>query len=172
MNTKKFSDAMGEIDDKYVDEAIRYQHTNKKHGWLKWGAMAACLCLIIGTIVIRQMNSDGQPGQRPICAYIQEDVTSVEVTHISMGDTVTWTVKGEELDELRNWTNSIKTQNIEFEDGKTPGDYEGGEVYSVTISQGDYPGFTCIISGENEYYFLVEGHWYLVTNPSPIPFTK
>ena len=133
MNTKKFSDAMGEIDDKYVDEAIRYQHTNKKHGWLKWGAMAACLCLIIGTIVIRQMNSDGQPGI---------------------------------------WTNSIKTQNIEFEDGKTPGDYEGGEVYSVTISQGDYPGFTCIISGENEYYFLVEGHWYLVTNPSPIPFTK
>ena len=29
MNTKKFSEAMGEIDDKYVEEAIRYRATKK-----------------------------------------------------------------------------------------------------------------------------------------------
>ncbi len=48
MNTKKFSDAMSEIDNKYVDEAILYQHKSKKRGWVKWGALAACLVLAIG----------------------------------------------------------------------------------------------------------------------------
>lgn len=51
MNTKKFSDAMGEIDTKYVDEALNYKKKNKKPGWMKWGAMAACLCLVIVGIV-------------------------------------------------------------------------------------------------------------------------
>lgn len=49
MNTKKFSEAMGEIDSKYVDEAIRYQRKKKKQGWLKWGVMAACFCLVTVT---------------------------------------------------------------------------------------------------------------------------
>lgn len=54
MNTKKFSEAMSEIDDKYVEEAIQYQSKKKKQGWLKWGAMAACFALVavlgIGTL--------------------------------------------------------------------------------------------------------------------------
>ncbi len=51
MNTKKFSEAMGEIDDKYVEEAIRYRATKKVKGlsskWIKRGAIAACLCVAL-----------------------------------------------------------------------------------------------------------------------------
>lgn len=51
MNTKKFSEAMGEIDDKYVEEAIRYRATKKAKGlsskWIKRGAIAACLCVAL-----------------------------------------------------------------------------------------------------------------------------
>lgn len=54
MNAKKFSDAMSELDDKYIDEAINYKKKVKKsrkktnkHSMIKWGAMAACLCLIV-----------------------------------------------------------------------------------------------------------------------------
>lgn len=53
MNAKKFSDAMSELDDKYIDEAINYKKKVKKsrkktnkHSLIKWGAIAACLCLI------------------------------------------------------------------------------------------------------------------------------
>lgn len=46
MNTKKFSEAMNEIDNKYINEAIRYKKKAKKHSWTKWGAIAACLCLV------------------------------------------------------------------------------------------------------------------------------
>ena len=51
MNTKKFSEAMGEIDDKYVEEAIRYRATKKVKGlsskWIKRGTIAACLCVAL-----------------------------------------------------------------------------------------------------------------------------
>lgn len=47
MNTKKFSDAMGEIDEKYVNEAILYQQQKKKNSrWIKWTSIAACFVFI------------------------------------------------------------------------------------------------------------------------------
>ncbi|MBE7726352.1 MAG: hypothetical protein E7244_18680 [Enterocloster citroniae] len=52
MNSKKFSEAMGELDSKYVDEAINYKKKAKKPSWVKWGAMAACLCLIAVAVII------------------------------------------------------------------------------------------------------------------------
>ena len=55
MNTKKFSDAMSELDTKYVDEALNYKKKAKKPSWVKWGAMAACLCLVIAGIAISQI---------------------------------------------------------------------------------------------------------------------
>ena len=47
MNTKQFSEAMSEVDDKYIEEAIRYRRKNKKRSWVKWGALAACLALVL-----------------------------------------------------------------------------------------------------------------------------
>ena len=47
MNAKKFSEAMSELDAKYVDEAINYKRKTKKPIWAKWGAIAACLCLVL-----------------------------------------------------------------------------------------------------------------------------
>ena len=47
MNAKKFSDAMSELDTKYVDEALNYKKKDKKPIWVKWGAIAACLCLMM-----------------------------------------------------------------------------------------------------------------------------
>ena len=47
MNTKKFSEAMTGVDDKYYEEAAQYEQKRKSPAWLKWCAMAACLCLLI-----------------------------------------------------------------------------------------------------------------------------
>ena len=46
MNAKKFSDAMSELDNQYIDEALNYKKRVKKPAWNKWVAIAACLCLI------------------------------------------------------------------------------------------------------------------------------
>lgn len=56
MNTKKFFEAMGEIDSKYVERVINYQPKQKKHIWVKWGAIAACLAIMVyaGTRLLLQ----------------------------------------------------------------------------------------------------------------------
>ncbi len=63
MNTKKFSDAMSELDDRYIDEALNYKKKAKqkteKPGWIKWVAMAACLAVVltVGVFAVnRQRN--------------------------------------------------------------------------------------------------------------------
>lgn len=59
MNSKKFSEAMSELDTRYVDEAIGYEKKKAYHKplLLKLGAMAACLCLIIAGRVMFMQNS-------------------------------------------------------------------------------------------------------------------
>lgn len=62
MNTKKFSDAMSEIDSKYVDEALNYKKKAKKPVWIKWGTMAACLCLVfVGGIMLLKHGNNAIP---------------------------------------------------------------------------------------------------------------
>ncbi len=63
MNVKKSSDAMNELDSKYIDEALNYSAT-KKSGrfspkWIRRCMIAACLCvaLVIG-VLIQPPNSN------------------------------------------------------------------------------------------------------------------
>ena len=47
MNTKKFSSALGNVDENYIDEAVNYTPKRKKNTWVKWVSIAACLSLIV-----------------------------------------------------------------------------------------------------------------------------
>ena len=60
MNAKKFSDAMSELDSKYVDEALNYKKKAVKPRWIKWAAMVACLCLIVGGIFMSNLTHEGK----------------------------------------------------------------------------------------------------------------
>ena len=61
MTNEKLYEVLGDINEKHVKEAREYRKT-KKPVWLKWGAMAACLCLVVG-IAIPVLNPKGGPGQ-------------------------------------------------------------------------------------------------------------
>ncbi|MBO5095023.1 MAG: hypothetical protein J6C33_11845 [Lachnospiraceae bacterium] len=50
MNSKKFFEAISEIDDKYYEEAVNYKAKTKKPVWAKLGVLAACLCLAFGAV--------------------------------------------------------------------------------------------------------------------------
>ena len=47
MTTKKFSNALGNIGESYVDEAVNYTAKKKSISWLKWSAIAACFLFVI-----------------------------------------------------------------------------------------------------------------------------
>ena len=46
MTNEKLYEVLGDINEKHVKEAREYRKA-KKPVWLKWGAMAACLCLVV-----------------------------------------------------------------------------------------------------------------------------
>lgn len=61
MRKEEFAEAFGDINEKHIAEA-RADRKAKKPVWIKWGAMAACLCLVVG-IAIPVLNPKGGPGQ-------------------------------------------------------------------------------------------------------------
>ena len=63
MNSKLFSEAMSEVNDKYYEEAENYHC--KKHGWVKWSAMAACLTVVLFTAFSVLPNYFRQQGTTP-----------------------------------------------------------------------------------------------------------
>lgn len=79
MNTKKFSEAMSELDNKYIDEAIHYKKKAKKHNWMKLGSLAACFCLILAAAFsashFMQPSDIGTPQLQPV-STITSDMQS------------------------------------------------------------------------------------------------
>lgn len=71
MNEKKLLEAVGEVNDSYVEEAAGYQKSRKAPLWLRWGAVAACLCVaaVSGAVLLH-----GDEGLTP-------DPAPVEVTN-------------------------------------------------------------------------------------------
>lgn len=49
MNSEKLSDAIGAVGGKYYEEAAAYRR--KKHGWVKWAGLAACLALAAAAVL-------------------------------------------------------------------------------------------------------------------------
>lgn len=59
MNSKDLYNAIGKVDDDILEESETAAHVRKtKNRWLKSGAMAACLCLVIaGAVIWKQIQS-------------------------------------------------------------------------------------------------------------------
>lgn len=85
MSIPKMAKAMNNIDDDLISGAIEYKRTKKKNGWMKWGAMAACLCLMV-TLVIPMLNNDAQSGSHG--GEIMIDTKKIDVYYISENGTL------------------------------------------------------------------------------------
>lgn len=86
MTTKKFSEAMSELEDKYVTEAITYQRSKKKRNWFKWVATAACICLVLAGL----FPLFNQPGVSPfvLTAYALESDNTVSAAVMMEGENI------------------------------------------------------------------------------------
>lgn len=62
MRKEDFAEAFGEINEKHI-LAARAKHRAKKPIWVKWGALAACFCLLIATVAV---TANLFPGYTPI----------------------------------------------------------------------------------------------------------
>lgn len=132
-------------------------------------ALTLALTCVLGPVGCGSNHAETVGPGRPITAYIGDDVTTVDIIHHVAGETTQWIAAGEEVDSLRTWASDLEYTLVEFEEGQSPGDRDGGEVYDFVLTEGDDPGFSYIINGADTCYLLIEGHWYSVTNPSNPP---
>ena len=51
MNAKLLFEALGEIDGAYVEQAAQYRGIAARRSLMKWGALAACLCLLAACLI-------------------------------------------------------------------------------------------------------------------------
>lgn len=66
MTNEKLYEAIGDISDNKIKEAKQVRKA-KQPIWLKWGAMAACLCLVVvGVLAITQNNQISKPDNNPL----------------------------------------------------------------------------------------------------------
>lgn len=88
MSIPKMAKAMGYIDDDLVSGAVEYKRTKKKNSWMKWGAMAACLCLVVvGAFTIPNLQNEtphGQGTMEQVYTLPQAETMSVELVEWSV----------------------------------------------------------------------------------------
>jgi len=140
--------------------------------------MEKLLALLLGALLVLQTagcapsstaeGSSAEPG--PVAAFLDGNVTRVEVTHSVYGKDTTWTVEEEEtLERLREWAGGLDYVPYEYEEGESPGDLAGGEAYAFAVTGAEFPGFSYVFCGPDDCYLYVGGEWYSVSNPSDPP---
>ncbi len=149
MNSKKFSEAMSELDTKYVDEAISYKKKTKKPVWVKLGAIAACLAvaIAIGSILnpfrggmVVAAYAHGTDEEIPTAGAVMIGGT-ISDTGEMKGQPLKFYLSGKDIASVRF---SCKNQQINFMDWTEKRD-EYGNAQNFTVAYGE---------DESEYYYL------------------
>lgn len=149
MNSKKFSEAMSELDDEYIDEAIRYKKKAKKPVWAKLGVIAACFALALAVVSILAPLH----GSMVVSAYAydtDEEITAAGAVMSTgtisdsgemTGHPLMFYLSGKDIETVRY---SCKNQQINFMDWTQKRD-EYGNAQNFTVIYGE---------DESDYYYL------------------
>ena len=140
MNAKLFSEAMSEVNDKYYEEAENYHC--KKHRWVKWGAMAACLCLAVFAFAVSVFSPIGGIVVTAYASGVDEEITSTGATFTTgtindngylTGHPLMFHLAGESIDTVRF---SCKNGQMNFIDLTEQRD-EYGFAQNFTVYYGE-----------------------------------
>ena len=74
MKRKDLYNAISEVDDDILERSEIAYRSKKKPVWLKWGAIAACLCLVMAVAIPTIFH---QPAETPRIQLIREPIVPV-----------------------------------------------------------------------------------------------
>ena len=66
MNRKDLYNSFNEVDDDILKRSESTAKRKKQPVWLKWGATAACLCLVVGLVIPMLNNGTSEPHQEEL----------------------------------------------------------------------------------------------------------
>lgn len=175
MSEQLFYDAMEYVGDDLIESVGKLREQKKSHSihpWIRWGSMAACLCLIVGGVwiasrygllsrpemedaaegVMDQENADG--------SCLVHTVNSIRVTE--SGKNVSSITNAPDITEVYDLLNAFyrdESTSAENEAGKSTGEASdqaevesaGGKAkeYHITLINLDKTEVTYILTGKN-----------------------
>lgn len=143
MRKEDFAEVLGDINEKHIVEA-RVERKAKKSVWIKWGAMAACLCLAVAGVI--HLNADDSLNT----GNVIPDGATIETENVGSGNS---------YEESNKETNTIASaesgkQDTEFEDA--PGTVVDAPSFEISSDLASYM--------EDEIFVTVYGGSYLDEN--------
>lgn len=171
MNARLFSEAMNEVNDKYYEEAANYQF--KRHGWVKWSSMAACLAVVLFTafsVLPNHLNQQGTtPPNNPNGVIIDNPTDNsnnanppaISEHHVSM-DNISINEIAEPTDAARMWYDPELYDDIVW-DKSDVSDYYGKDLTPAYIPDGltAAPGNgTAAVIADKSGKIVLDTVWY------------
>ncbi len=86
MKAEKLTEAMNELDDRYVEQAIRYRAKRPTAMWIKWASVAACLCLVVAAVIAVMPQINREPGTADTPDTMPFTFNAQEIVVNSSGD--------------------------------------------------------------------------------------
>ena len=145
MNAKKFSEAMNKLDHKYIEEALNYKRKTKKIVRIKWGVMAACLCLIICVATIPRLLNGSDPsvsGDLAPMVYVNNKLYQYTGSHPNLTD------KESQFIYLGEIESKVSSSQEPKENFQANDDIVDAKVYQY----------------ENDIVILIDGEYFLYDN--------
>lgn len=179
MNMKKFSDAMSELDTKYIDEALNYKKYAQKPILVKWGAIAACLCFVTVVLIIvpsifnsREINDQMTGGisneDQNISenAFLPTNIHTMEVTYWGSSGKISRELSQNEIKAVKKWITSLKWDKTPLNKADTPNNDTNIIRWNFNINNGElnFSYVNCDTSA-----IFIDNKWYAVKNPSNPP---
>ena len=129
--------------------------------------ISLCMCVLI----LFSLGACSNP-TTPVTFSIPDDVTEASVTHVLSGQVSELSISRNDLLLLKEWVSGLRCEQKDFEQGNTPGDTDGGEVYSFAFNGKPDLSFSYVMNGENDCYLLFGRTWYSVFNPVDPPLSN
>ena len=144
MNNKDLYRAINGVDDNILERSERVirRRKKKKYGWLKWGAMAACFCLVAAVVAVSVFSPFGGMAVTAYAYGANQEITATGATFTTgtlnndgelTGHPLMFRLSGENIDIVRF---SCKNGRLNFVDLTEQRD-EYGFAQNFTVSYGD-----------------------------------
>lgn len=84
MKSNRILNALGQVDERYVDEAAVIKPTFARRRWARWSALAACLCLVAGGTIWFVSRDATQPSVADKNVVFSEDGVTIPPDEVTL----------------------------------------------------------------------------------------
>ncbi|HIU32863.1 MAG TPA: hypothetical protein IAB66_11960 [Candidatus Caccousia avistercoris] len=121
-----------------------------------------CLFCLFALCLFFAPAAHGKRGSE-ILRFPEETLTA-EAAFLCAGNETSWELSREEAAAIQEWAAALILERQTFAPGHSPGDADGGEVFTFQVNEGEF-SFSCV----NGAYLLYNGEWYALLAPGGLP---